>query len=66
MSYQKLQYSPEKSPDLSAVKFKLGSMRGIVSMDIESKSNLLNVAYDDTYVNEKQITECMNELGYTK
>lgn len=66
MSFQKLQYSPEKSPDLSAVKFKLGSMRGIVSMDIESNSNLLNVAYDDTYVNEKQITECMNELGYIK
>lgn len=64
MANQHCRYCPSGTPDYDALKFQLGSMRGVISMDIDGNTNQVSVDYDDTLVNEKQISRCLNDLGY--
>ena len=66
MSHQHLFYQPVGKPDYEALKFQLGSMRGIISMDIDGESSGVSVDSDDIYVNETQISRCLNEIGYRR
>ena len=66
MAHQHLIYQPVGKPDYEALKFQLGSMRGIISMDIDSENCGVSVDYDDIYVSETQISRCLNEIGYKR
>ena len=64
MAFQQISYAAYVNPDLDCLKFQLGSMRGIIEMDIHTDSNSVTVDYEDTLVNEKQISRCLYDLGY--
>ena len=65
MAYRHLSFHPSGEPDNLALKAQLGSLRGVLNMDIDSRTNSLGVDYDDQLVSEKQISRCLEEIGYS-
>lgn len=66
MSCKNIYFDSAESPDFEILKLKLGSMRGIIEMNIDSKTNSVLVSYDDCFVNEEQISRLLNEIGFKK
>lgn len=63
MANKSIYYTAQGQDNYSAAKLGLGSMRGVISMDADDNGGV-SVGYDDAFVNEKQISACMNPLGY--
>lgn len=56
--------STDEDPHYEALKLKLGSLRGMLSMDIENDSGHVSVEYDDEYITENQLNRCLEDIGY--
>ena len=63
MANKSIYYTAQGQDNYSAAKLGLGSMRGVISMDADDNGGV-SVGYDDAFVNETQISACMNPLGY--
>lgn len=63
MSIRQIHYARKSGADYDALKFSLGSMRGLVSMDMDADGGV-SVSYDDTLVSDRQISRSLTDLGY--
>lgn len=63
MANREIYFTARGEENYDALKFGLGSMRGVISMDVDAGGGV-RVSYDDVYVNETQLASCVNPLGY--
>ena len=63
MANREIYFMERGEGDYDALKFELGAMRGVISMDMDGDGSV-HVSYDDSFVNERQISSCAGPLGY--
>ena len=52
------------SPDYKALKAQLSSLKGVISMDINSRTGALSVDFDSHTVTPRQISQSIRDIGY--
>lgn len=69
MAIQKMYFTMESShgePDYNSLKWQLGNLRGVTSMDIDTASNGVSVDFDDSLVTQNRVESALQELGYQR
>ena len=54
------------SPDYKALKTQLSSLKGVVSMDIDSRTGAVSVDFDDRTITSRKIAENLLDIGYQR
>lgn len=65
MSQQKVYFkNTTNHENYEALKLQLGSLRGVIDMDIDSQNQGVCIDFDDTFVTRKQLKKCLADIGY--
>lgn len=65
MAYQNCIFKHNRDEaNYEGIKLKLGSLRGVISMDIKSSERCVSVEYDDHFLTLEQLTRVLSEIGY--
>lgn len=56
--------NPNGDPNYDALKLQLGSLRGVVAMDIDSRAHGVSVVFEDSLLSKKQIALVLKDVGY--
>jgi copper chaperone CopZ len=61
-----LKVSPEiEDEEISAIKSAIANNEGVIACEINVKKSEVSIVYDNDYVSEDTLIECIESIGYT-